>query len=236
MAESGGSGSRRGGRGGRGPHAGPGGGERGRGRADAPERAEAASLPGGLRVVPATPEAWPDVEQVLDRPGSVKGCWCMFFRQTPEERRSAWGEGNRQALERLVRDHRCPGLLAYRGAEPVGWVSVAPREEYSRLDRSPVSRRIDERRVWALVCLFVPRPYRGAGVARGLVRGAVAYARSQGAVTVEAYPVDDALGPVSADAAYHGIASLLRSEGFEEVARRTPKRPVMRRELGADGG
>jgi len=50
---------------------------------------------------------------------------------------------------------------------------------------------------------------------------------------VEAYPVDDTLGPVSADQAYHGVVSLLRSESFEEVARRRPKRPVMRRRTTA---
>lgn len=185
-----------------------------------------------MDVRPATPERWQDVERVLGQRGSVKGCWCMFFRESSEERRSLWGEGNRRALKGLVDAGRVPGLLAFGEDGPVGWVSVAPREEFQRLDRSPVSRRIDERAVWALVCLYVLPGRRGAGVARALVRGAVGYARRHGAAIVEAYPVDDTLGPVGADAAYHGLVTLLRSEGFEEVARRTPKRPVMRLRFG----
>lgn len=179
-------------------------------------------------VLPATPDRWRDVEQVLDQRGSVRGCWCMFFRESPEERRRLWGEGNRTALKALVDAARVPGLVAYLGGAPVGWTSVAPRGEYPRLDRSPVSRRLDDRPVWALVCLYVLPAARGAGVARALVRGAVAYARERGAATVEAYPVDDTLGPVSVDAAYHGLVTLLRAEGFVEVARRTARRPVMR--------
>lgn len=182
---------------------------------------------------PATPQRWPDVEVVPDQRGGVKGCWCMFFRQTPEQRRAASDDGNRKALAALVEADARPGLLAYRGDVPVGWVSVAPREAYSRLDRSPISRPVDARPVWALVCLYVPRAHRGAGVARALVRGAVDYARERGASIVEAYPVDEDLGPVSADHAYHGLVGLLRSEGFEEVARRRAKRPVMRRFLAS---
>jgi len=86
--------------------------------------------------------------------------------------------------------------------------------------------------VWSLVCFYVPPPYRGEGVARALVRGAIGYARRRGAERVEAYPVDDTSGPVDSDDAYHGLVTLLRSEGFEEVARRTPRRTVMRLRLG----
>lgn len=184
-----------------------------------------------MAVRPATYGRWPDVERVLDQRGAVKGCWCMFFRLEAQEQRSNTGEDNRLALRRLVEDGAAPGLLAYRDGVPVGWVSVAPREQFSRLDRSPISRRVDAQPVWALVCLYVPRPYRGTGVARALVRGAVEYARQRGAEVVEAYPVDDTLGPVSADHAYHGLVTLLRAERFEEVARRRSRRPLMRRRL-----
>ena len=187
-----------------------------------------------IEVRPASHARWHDVERVLDQRGAVKGCWCMFFRSQVHEHRSNTGEDNRLALRRLVEAGAHPGLLAYRDGAPVGWVSVAPREEFSRLDRSPVSRRVDARPVWALVCLYVPRPHRGTGVARALVRGAVAYAQQCGAEVVEAYPVDDTLGPVSADHAYHGLLTLLAAEGFEEVVRRSARRPLMRRRLAPD--
>ena len=177
------------------------------------------------------PADWADVEALLGQRGSVKGCWCMFFRQTPQERRTEWGEGNRRALKELVDGGRAPGLVVHRNGEPAGWCSVAPRGEYSRLDRSPVTKPVDGTAVWSLVCLYVDPRHRGTGVARELVRTAVEHARTQGAAMVEAYPVDEALGPVPTASAYHGLVGLFASEGFEEVARRTPNRPVMRLRL-----
>jgi GNAT superfamily N-acetyltransferase len=152
----------------------------------------------------------------------------MWFRETPAQRRAMWGQGNRQMLQDLV----CagtPGLLAYRDGEPVGWCSVAPRRDYPALDRSVAAKAVDDTPVWSLVCLYVVPGNRRTGVARELVRAACEYAARRGAMAVEAYPMDDTAGPVSADEAYHGVVSLMRSEGFTEVARRTPRRPVMRR-------
>jgi GNAT superfamily N-acetyltransferase len=183
----------------------------------------------GIEVRPAGPGAWPDVECLLGRRGQVAGCWCMWFRQPGADTRRMWGEGNRQALRALTDAGVIPGLVAYRGAEPVGWCSVAARPEYPRLAQSPITKPVDEAPVWSLVCLYVPPAQRRQGVARALVRGACQYAAERGAAIVECYPVDDTMGKVSADEAYHGVVTLLASEGFSEVARRTPKRPVMRR-------
>lgn len=99
------------------------------------------------------------------------------------------------------------------------------------LARSPVAKPVDETLVWSLVCLYVVPGRRGLGIARALVRAACEHAAAHGAQIVEAYPVDDMVTSVSPDEAYHGVASLLRDEGFTEVARRTPRRPLMRRNL-----
>jgi len=155
----------------------------------------------------------------------------MWFRVGGAERRALWGEGNRRALREIVDSGPTPGLVAYRDGEPIGWCSVAPRSEFPVLARSPVARPIDDAPVWSLVCLYVVPEGRGLGVARQLVRAACAHAAEGGAETVEAYPVDDTMGPVAPDTAYHGVVTLLRSEGFAEVARRAPRRPLMRRDV-----
>jgi GNAT superfamily N-acetyltransferase len=175
----------------------------------------------------ATTQRWPDVEALLGQRGSVHGCWCMFFRGTSAELEATWGEGNRLRLKAMIDDGKVPGLVAYRDGAPAGWCSIAPREEYGRLQRSLICRRDDDKPVWSLVCVFVAPAHRGHGVATALVRAAVDYARSAGATTVEAYPVDDRMAPVSPDAAYHGVVSLLEPLGFREVARRRPRRPRM---------
>jgi len=190
-----------------------------------------------IEVRAATPGSWPDVEHVLGGGGQVKGCWCMWFRLRAAEWRTESGEGKRRALQELVEAGRAPGLVAYRGGEPIGWCAVAPRAEYPKLVRSQVARPVDDAPVWSLTCLYVVPGSRGLGVARALVRAACVHAAGQGARIVEAYPVDDAMGPVSSDAAYHGVVSLLRSEGFTEVARHRPRRPLMRRDvLGLHSG
>jgi GNAT superfamily N-acetyltransferase len=180
----------------------------------------------------AEPRSWPDVECLLGRGGQVKNCWCMWFRLSTAERQRLWGEGTKRALRALVDAGRSPGLIAYQDDEPLGWCSVAPRSEYPLLARSPITKPVDETPVWSLVCLYVPPPHRRQGLARTLVRGACDYAASRGAEIVECYPVDDTIAKVSADAAYHGVVSLLASEGFREVARWRPSRPVMRRAVG----
>lgn len=196
-------------------------------------RVEAAryGCPVGVEVRAARPENWPDLEAVLGRGGQVQGCWCMWFRLQAAECRRRWGDGNRSALRVLVDAGREPGLIAYRDGAPVGWCSVAPRADYPRLERSVVAKPVDDRPVWSLVCLYVVPGHRRTGVARALVRAACAHAARNGAEIVEAYPVDDSAGRVSSDAAYHGVVSLLSAEGFSVVARRMPKRPVMRRTL-----
>jgi GNAT superfamily N-acetyltransferase len=177
---------------------------------------------------------WPDVEHLFRRGGQVKGCWCMWFRQSAAAFRANWGKGNREALRELVADGREPGLIAYRDGRPIGWCSVAPRAEYPRLASSLIAKPVDDTAVWCLTCLYVIPGERRAGVTRELVRAACAHVAARGGTTVEAYPVDDTLGPVPADDAYHGVVSLLCSEGFSEVARPTPKRPVVRRSVPAE--
>jgi ribosomal protein S18 acetylase RimI-like enzyme len=134
---------------------------------------------------------------------------------------------NRAALRVLVDSGEPPGLIAYRGRTPVGWVSLGPREAFARLERSPVMKPVDDRPVWSIVCFVVPAEYRGQGVARALLRGAIAYAHDRGARLLEAYPVDRA-GRSSAESMWFGTKSMFDAAGFEEVARRKPQRPIVR--------
>ena len=136
-------------------------------------------------------------------------------------------EVNRTQLKKLMETGRPPGLIGYRGKVPVGWVSIGPREEYARLARSPVMKPIDDQPVWSVICFVVPAEYRGQGVARALLAGAVAYAKKHGAKLIEAYPVDRASRSKD-DTMWFGAKSMYDKAGFREVARRKPQRPVVR--------
>jgi len=142
------------------------------------------------------------------------------------------GAGNRRKLRRLVMTGARPGLIAYRGNEPVGWCAIAPREQYVRLAGSRVMAPVDDQPVWSVVCFFVTRAARGAGVTGALLRAAVAHARRHGARIVEGYPIEPGGKRLADTFAWFGLASAFRRAGFREVARRSPTRPVMRRAAG----
>lgn len=151
----------------------------------------------------------------------------MWWRTTRREFRRQQGEGNRQAMKRIVDSGTVPGLLAYEGETPVGWVSVAPREDYPSLNRSPNLKRIDDRPVWSIVCFYVDPRQRGKGLLPKLVAAARDYAVGQGAWIVEAYPREPG-GRISSELAYMGLAPVFKEAGFVEVLRRSPARPILR--------
>lgn len=134
---------------------------------------------------------------------------------------------NRADLKALARRDPPPGLIGYRGRTPVGWISLGPREDYRRLERSPVMRPVDGEAVWSIVCFVVPAEHRRQGVAKALLRGAIAYARKRGVRLLEAYPVDKP-PPLSDESLWFGAKPMYDAAGFREVARRKPTRAVVR--------
>jgi GNAT superfamily N-acetyltransferase len=159
--------------------------------------------------------------------GLPRACWHMEPRVTAaEEADSArrWRAegiprktGRREAFRSLLSRPHPPGLLAYRDGDPVGWVSVGPRGDYPRIDRSRALPPLDELPVWAIPCLYVQPEHRDQGCASALLRAAVQHAGRHGAPAVEGYPrARD--GEVAAEDAYYGTVAMFAAAGFE-VAR-----------------
>jgi GNAT superfamily N-acetyltransferase len=177
-----------------------------------------------LTLRPVTPETRDDFIALFDRAGWQKQCWCMVWRATAEE-----GRGTPAALRRTQMLGRIEagtpvGLLGYDGADPVAWVSIAPKSTYRRLggpDPEPGES------IWSLACMFIRRDHRGRGLAHALIAGAVAEARRRGATAVEAYPVD----PDSPTYGYMGRVPAFLRAGFTEIGRVGKRRHVMRRAL-----
>jgi GNAT superfamily N-acetyltransferase len=91
---------------------------------------------------------------------------------------------------------------------------------------------VDDLPVWSIVCFFVAGPYRGRGVCRWLTQAAIEYAAANGAQIVEAYPLIPEESKSPQYSAYMGLVSTFRKLGFQEVARRSKMRPIMRLCLG----
>lgn len=186
-----------------------------------------------LVVRPVTPARWRDLEALFAAKGCsmARGCWCMAYRysgKAPVPAGQTAAEFSREGLRALVDAGKPPpGLIAYRGKEPVGWVSLGPREQFARLTKSPVMKAVDEQPVWSIICFVVPPAHRHQGVAHALLQGAIDFARKHRARLLEAYPVDKARRGDDAWM-WFGAKSMYDKAGFTEVARRKPERPVVR--------
>jgi GNAT superfamily N-acetyltransferase len=182
---------------------------------------------------PVTPDRWPDLEKLFGVKGACGGCWCMVWRLKRRDFVSGKGEANKRAFRTIVKRDERPGVLAYAGGEPVGWCSIAPREDFVALERSRVLAPVDATPVWSISCLFVAKSHRRQGVSVKLIEAAVALAAKRGAKVVEAYPVVPYTDAMPAVFAWTGLEAAYLQAGFVEVARRSQGRPVMRRECAA---
>ena len=189
--------------------------------------------PAALTVRPLTPATWDDFETVMGANGGARGCWCMHWRLSIQEWMESKGDGNRAAMRGLARRRTPPGVIAYRGGDPVAWCGFGDRSDFPRMQRSSVLKPVDETPVISLTCLFVRKDHRGEGLCSELIAAVCDHlAATAGTRTVEAYPVEPAEGrKAGADTAMTGIASAFLAAGFTEVARPRPDRPVLRYSL-----
>lgn len=181
-----------------------------------------------LNFHPLTPDRWLDFEKLFGPRGATGGCWCMYWRIPRAQYTEQQGDMNRRNMKALVDAGTVPGIIGYEDDEPVGWCSIAPREEYPVLARSRILKPVDEQHVWSVVCFFTARGHRRKGVTVALLKAAVGYARSNGAKIIEGYPVEPKEGKSPDVFVFTGLAAAFRRAGFTEVLRRSETRPIMR--------
>ena len=172
-----------------------------------------------LVVRPATIGRFDDIEPVINR-----ACWCQWWRQTAAEygrtadaSERSGPEAHRTALRDQCRVEPAPGVVAYLGANPVGWCGFGRRSSMRRLERSRTIPKVDDLPVWSVVCFNVRVGYRRRGVAKALLAAAIDYARAQGAAGLEAYPTDPAGTRRDATFSYTGFTSMFEAAGFRRV-------------------
>ncbi len=141
----------------------------------------------------------------------------MYWRQEKGEKwESTKGPVNRARFKKLVRTNKAHGALAYCGAMPIGWVSFDRRTDFSKLDRAPSLKCSDAETVWSIPCFYVKAGYRNKGVAKALLKFAVAYLKREKKVRViEGYPVRNKVSKIPAAFAWTGTESLFKSAGFK---------------------
>lgn len=173
---------------------------------------------------------------VFGKRGDDRGwCWCQRFMEPDLD--GASRIPNRDALRHEVISASVPpGVLAYVDGRPAGWSRVMPRSAVPLIQRNRALRRLlpDDPGAWWITCFAVDRRLRSIGVATALLGAAVVHASSHGATALEGHPVDtDALKAERLDpsALFTGTMRTFVANGFHEIGRTFPSRPVMRRDF-----
>ena len=161
-------------------------------------------------------------------------CWDLFPRYTAAQKRdlgiSGGPPGTGQARRRAVlaklarRRKNSAGLVAYQEGEPVGFISLGPRVDFSVIERSRATPPVDDVPAWVIPCITVRRGHRGRGVAVAMIRAAVQYAGERGAPAVEAYP-RATRKRVNDDFAFFGTEPMFRKAGFQQIRAELPNLP-----------
>ena len=187
---------------------------------------------GKLTIRPLTAGRVDDVKTVT-RGTWGSTCWDLFPRYTAAQQRElgiSSGPGTaeakrRAALAKLARRRKnSAGLVAYRDGEPIGFISLGPRSDFSRIENSRATPPVDEIAAWVIPCITVRRGHRGQGVAIAMIRAAVEYAGKRGAPAVEAYPRADGKR-LHDDYAFTGTKAMFRKAGFRQIRGVLPRLP-----------
>ena len=185
---------------------------------------------------PVTPDRVDDFAAVANPNRRPSHCWCLSHRLSAREITELGGGSREAAFRALCARENPPGVIGYDDGEPVGWCSIGPRSENTRLTQSRLIRPLDDVPVWSIICVVIRGGYRRQGYTTPLINGAVEYAAARGAPAVESYPVDPGSGRIDLTMAFVGTRAMFANAGFEvvgstdAVASKLP-RLVMRRTL-----
>lgn len=177
---------------------------------------------------PLTIDNWNDFLKLFGEKGACGGCWCMTWRLSAAEYNEKKGEGNRKAMQQIVKKNLPVGVLAFNDSNVAGWCAIAPRTVYKRLETSRILKPVDEQPVWSVSCFFIQKEFRNKGLSAQLLKAAIGYAGKNGATIVEGYPQDVKKGNMPAVFAWTGFMKAFSKAGFREVERRSETRPIMR--------
>lgn len=184
--------------------------------------------PEGFAVHPVTPDRGDDLRTLFGPQGAFAGCWCAYWRLRHRDFQATGAARHRDVLKGRVDSDLPPGLLAYRGTEPVAWVSVEPRDRFDAFSHARVYRPVDDTPVWTVTCFFLREDVRGLGLTTHLLEAVKRHVQANGGTAVEGYPEEPAEITTSVTPGYMGLVPAFEHAGFEKIAELSNGRPVYR--------
>ncbi|HEY3369938.1 MAG TPA: GNAT family N-acetyltransferase [Prolixibacteraceae bacterium] len=184
---------------------------------------------GQLSFEPLTPANWARFVLLFGNKGACGNCWCMYYRLSKADFAEGKVEdGNKEAMHSLVREGKPTGILAFYEGQAIAWCAFAPREDFVKLEKSRVHKRIDELAVWSIPCFFIDKTFRRQGVSVELLKGVIRYAKENNIAAIEAYPTTPTTERIADSFAWIGLYKSFERAGFEIVDRTSKNRPMVR--------
>ena len=182
-----------------------------------------------LTFEPLTRRNWGKFEALFGSKGACGNCWCMYYRLSKTDFREGKSEdGNKNAMKELVRENKPAGILGIYDGQAIAWCAFAPREDFIKLEKSRVHKRIDDEMVWSIPCFFIDKNFRRNGVSVALLKGVINYAKGVGIRIIEAYPTIPTQEKLPDSFAWIGLYKSFERAGFEIVDRTSRNRPMVR--------
>jgi GNAT superfamily N-acetyltransferase len=178
---------------------------------------------------PLTKKNWDKFVHLFGKNGACGNCWCMYYRLSKADYHiGKLEEGNKRAMQEIVRSGKPAGLLGLYEDQAIAWCAFAPREDFIKLEKSRVHKRIDDLPVWSIPCFFIDKNFRRHGVSIALLKGVINYAKENGIKVIEAYPTIPTQEKLPDSFAWIGLYKSFERAGFEIADRTSKNRPMVR--------
>lgn len=178
---------------------------------------------------PLSKKNWLLFTELFGERGACGNCWCMYFRLPKSEFVAGKAdEGNKNKMKELVWAGVPTGVLGIYEGKAIAWCAFAPREDYLKLEKSRVHKRIDSKPVWSVTCFFIEKQFRRMGVSVAMLNGLIKYAGEQKINIIEAYPTVPTQDILPDSFAWIGLYKSFEKAGFQIVDYTSKSRPMVR--------
>lgn len=182
-----------------------------------------------LTFEPLTKSNWHKFLTLFGDRGACGNCWCMYYRLSRSEfHEGKSDDGNKNAIKEIVWENKPTGLLAIYEGDAIAWCAFAPREDFIKLEKSRVHKRIDNKKVWSIPCFFIDKRFRRSGISVELIKGVISYARMNDIKIIEAYPTIPTKEKLPDSFLWIGLYKSFERAGFEIVDRTSKNSPTVR--------
>ncbi|WP_372768542.1 GNAT family N-acetyltransferase [Lutibacter sp.] len=182
-----------------------------------------------LTFEPLTKTNWSKFVQLFGKKGACGNCWCMYYRLNKTDFiEGKIDEGNKDAMQSLVLENKPTGILGFYDEQPIAWCAFAPREDFIKLEKSRVHKRIDNKPVWSIPCFFIDKNFRRQGVSVEILKGVMKYAKENHISIIEAYPTIPTKETLPDSFAWIGLYKSFERAGFKIVDQTSKNRPMVR--------